>query len=239
MKAYSGVVLLALAFPMNVLASPILDQTSLPASINVTSDFGGLVQEAQTFRVGITGTLVELDVMGSGSDSFLLDIRGQTASHPDNAVVLETVNVGGFAGGGAFTAIALNLPVTLNELLSFVFYDGGGDHNHRASGSTNSSYGDGGLWTFGNPPFGLDGPGTWYPNGATNQNLDLIFRTFVDVPEPVPEPGTLGLLALGLSSLLACISIRRGRAQPSPGRIYWRPVSDPEIGLEMSRATPW
>ena len=141
-----------------------------------------------------------------------MDIRGQTASHPDNAVVLETVSVGGFAGRDAFTVIPLNLPVTSNELLSFVFY-GGGSHQNTVLGSDNSSYANGGLWTFGNPPFGLDGPGTWYPNGATAFDLDLIFRTFVDVPERVPEPGTLCLLAFAVASFLVGIGIRR---EPHP-----------------------
>jgi hypothetical protein len=132
------------------IATPILDQTSLPATINVGSGFGGTAQQAQTFTVGITGTLVELDILGSGRGNFFLDIRGQVASHPDNAVVLQTVNVGAFATGGAYTMIPLNLNVTASELLAFVVYGGAGG---GLSGTSSSGYSAGELWTFGNPPW--------------------------------------------------------------------------------------
>ena len=115
-----------------LLATTILDQTSLPASpLNISSDFGGTVQQAQT---GGSGTLI---------------------------------------------------------------------------GSTNSSYRQGELWSFGNPPFGLDGPGTWYPNGAGNHKIELAFSTFVDVP----EPGTLGLLVFAFGTLPFFLHKRRSQKQ--------------------------
>ena len=201
MKARRSVMtLLGVAFSMNALAIPVLDQTTQFEGPNVSVDFFHLgIQAAQTFRVGITGTLVELDILASGPGNFFVDIRGQTASHPDNAVVLQTVNVGAFATGGIHsTAIPLNVPVTRNELLSFVVY---GAHSGDELHGHTDGYADGDFWVFGNPPFGLDGPGTWYPNGGRSQPLDLAFRTLVEPAAPVPEPGTLTLLALGLAGL--------------------------------------
>jgi hypothetical protein len=204
--ALAGVVLLAIALPGSTLAGPILDQTSLPATLSNSGSFNSTLLQAQTFQVGLTGTLVELDIFGSGAGAFFVDIRGQVASHP-NSVVLETVSFAGFAAGGAATPIALNLAVTSGELLSFVVYGGpfGG-----LSGSNSSGYSRGGVWTFGNPPLGVDGPGTWYPNGNGQQNVDFFFNTFVDVPTSTstPEPGTQ-LAAVGGFGLLALLGLKR------------------------------
>ena len=142
-----------------------------------------------------------MDLLGAGSGT--LDIRGQTASHPDNSVVLDTVIVPGLAGINSFTSVAVHLPVVAGELLAFVIYGGSG----ALFGSTRSGYSDGELWTFGNPPFGVDGSGTWYPNGAGPERIELAFATFVDVP----EPGTFGSVA-SVFALLAHY-LRRRRIQ--------------------------
>jgi hypothetical protein len=207
-----GCFLLASVFPGFLHAAVVLDQAHTPASLTVSSSFGGDFQQAQTFTVGVTGTLVRIDIVGFASNPFSFDVRGQTASRPDNATVLQTVTVPALASGGAFTPIALSVPVVAGDMLSFVAYGGGGGQLRGASSTPPADgYAPGSIWTFGNPPFGLDGPGTWYPNGNSSSNADLSFRTFVDdgAPmTPIPLPGALPL-ALGALGGFGLLAVRR------------------------------
>lgn len=184
-------------------AVPMLDQSSF-GTPGVTAYFGSSTQQAQTFRVGVTGILKEIDIFGAGTGPFFVDIRGQINSHPDNNVVLATVAVNGFSGNGVATSIPFNLQVTTGQNLAFVVYGPnagpGRNTGDYVTGSTNSGYAPGGLWAFGNPPYGDEGPGTWYANGNTANQTDLQFQTLVDssIVSSVPEPATIALLGLGL-----------------------------------------
>jgi hypothetical protein len=183
--------------PLVAKAATLQDQSTLGALGNVGSSFGGTISQAQTFTVGITGTLVRLDVSGTGANAFTLDIRGQTAGRPDDGNVLQTVAVSRFAPSG-LTSIILNLAVEANDLLSFVFYGGSGG----LTASTAANYAAGNLWTSGNLCCGQTGPGTWYPNGNGGGQMDFIFATYVDDGiAAVPLPAALPLLALALGGL--------------------------------------
>jgi hypothetical protein len=205
------------AFALSASAAPLIDQSSFGPDENFASDVFGTVQAAQTFRVGITGMLVQLDLLGRPylgapqPESFFLDIRGVVNSHPDDSVVLQTVHVvPGFTSQGV-KAFALQVPVTQGDLLSFVVYNGNAELLGYAGSenSTVSAYEFGELWDRGNPPFGMEGPGSWYPNGASTRPHDLLFRTYVE-PREMPEPASLGLMVIGI----AAMGMRRkGRAE--------------------------
>jgi hypothetical protein len=199
---------------------PIVDQENWPADMtsgfwsieSVWPDYAPQVLHAQTFVVGHTGTLVGLELIGLGDNPMSLDIRTQSNSHPDDGNVLQTVAIPGFAGVHAPTTVALNVAVTAGDLLSFVVSGGaGGSWGNSFFGNTDG-YANGGMWAAGNPQYGLDGPGSWYPNGNTGIEHDFFFRTIVDTTAPasVPEPGT-PLLFLSALGIIGMASARRAR----------------------------
>jgi hypothetical protein len=201
-------------------STPVLDQSFGEPPFNMYSEFHDSIQQAQTFRAGITGSLVRLDILGMDypqagpNPAFFLDIRGVTNSHPNDAVVFQTVRVPGFLNPetpgtlpeSGFISIPLAVPVTAGEMLSFVIYGGYGaiiGINTHEQLSTLSGYPLGRHWTAGTPPFGLEGSGSWYPDAAGTEATDLAFRTYVEAGE-IPEPATLGLALIGLAAVGIC-----------------------------------
>jgi hypothetical protein len=175
---------------------------------------------------------VRLDIIGeayvprAADESFFLNIRGVTNSHPDDSVVLKTVQLSGFVPPREFISIPLQVPVTAGEMLSFVGYGARGTFIGIAfpDFSTQSAYEFGRHWMEGTPPFGLEGSGTWYPNRGGFSPMELSFRTYVE-PSKMPEPATLGLSVIGLirqhlARRLARTMRVANRCSGECGRIY-------------------
>lgn len=205
---------IVIAFYSSILqATPIVDQENWSTNrpfygVSAEWPFSGVLH-AQTFVVNHTGMLQTLELIGDGRNPFSVEIRGQINGHPDSNV-LQTVAMLGFEGLLGTTVVPLQLSVVSGELLSFVIYQpdssitvdptGGGYTGNIAYGSV-GTYANGDVWASGQPQYGLEGPGSWYPNGNANVPMDLYFRTTIETSEPstVPEPSSLLLLLLALA----------------------------------------
>jgi hypothetical protein len=195
-------------------AVTVLDQSFDPAVPNIFSGVGVEVDKAQTFTVGLAGTLVRVDVNISRSvppppfpppDDLILDIRPTTAGVPieDNTatlaqLVVPALTIPTVQDFVSFDLSAFGLAVTAGDVLALAL---------RAPGSSPSGY----AWV-GASPGGYAGGGEFFRNAGlpllpvlvwtpalnvSGVEDDLAFRTFVEVPAGVPAPGSFALLAIG------------------------------------------
>lgn len=162
-------------------AAVVVDQKNVPDVLQINASTSSLHWQ-QEVVVGVGGRLQSIDVWGGGgSTSFLLTIHrgnGWQSDGAEYAVLLNTTP-------NAELTIDLSA-AALDFLAGEHFMIGvqgqGGDGNLR--GSTGDAYAPGALWLDGSVYFGDD--------------YDLAFRTHVDAA--VPEPGSLALLAIGLTA---------------------------------------
>lgn len=188
-------------------AAVVLDQSSLGGSFGFGAAIFAIQSLAQTFAVGVNGMLHHIDVelfgvAGSVDAPLVFNVLGATAGVP-NATVLATISLDpseATAGIHTFDVSADNIAVTVGQTLAFALSSatsvGPGDY---AGGGFFTGYGGGDA--FSNCCVG--GLGGWHAPIAAG--TDLHFQTFVD---QIPEPATLGLIALGLGVL----GLRRRRA---------------------------
>lgn len=191
-------------------AAAILDQRnddlSVLSSPGLSLFPGESIKQAQTFTVGITGTLVQLDIYldnGILPNAPVLDIRrlsgAQPSDNPSDVLASQPILTSRSPSAPAFVSFAFNLPVFSGEQLAFVVSQPngpiGGLRLLDTVSATSDYYPRGSLWTTGNPPVAGGG---WYPNGNSSENFDVGFRTFVGA---VPEPSTFILLAAGLMAV--------------------------------------
>ena len=204
-KLFSLAALLVFVLPVSAGAVPILDQENsgtptLSQGIgNVPGSFGNPVT-AQTFTVGIAGTLAAVDVFitnqSSGSvtgTDLVAEIFAIAANVPSGAALASTtINEAAIPTGFGFFNIdfsSFGLNVNIGQQLAIVLRESNNNPNtiYSWAGTANDSYA-GGMRTF-----DIGG-------GFVNTTTDFFFRTFVDTVA-VPEPGTLALFSIGLAAM--------------------------------------
>ena len=202
---------MALMWAVESSAMTILDQSS-----EIGTQLGTLGQpdNAQTFTVGLQGTLAEVQVQvqrnSANADDLVLDVRetsagtpleddtnvlaGTTisaASLPFNTPTWVSFDVSSFGidvDVGDILAIALRVPTTTDPANYFWIGNAGGD-----------PYAGGQRWGRSDTWSGGVLGGTWNGSFAEFATTDMNFRTFV---EPVPIPPTFLLFGSGLLGLI-------------------------------------
>jgi hypothetical protein len=188
-----------------------LDPASYPTADLVSAGFGGTQNLAQTFTVGITGTLSEVDVsverfaFQPPTGTLILQIRATTGGVPaaDPSFLLQAsvpesaLPLAPNYGFVSFDVSSAGLHVTQGEQLAIVLLAPNFANPVSWIGVQGNPYPAGGSFVEQEPNFG------WLPLVPTS---DLGFRTFVAT---VPEPSTLIMAGLASPAGLAWVSRRR------------------------------
>lgn len=204
----AAVLALVLCGIRHAAAVPILDQSFVPQDPHSFFGTGGTnLNSAQTFTVGITGMLSQVDVLveKNGPDELRLDVRPTVDGLPiedDNAALASvTVPFATIPSPRAFLSFdvsSFGVRVSQGELLAIVLTG-----NARWYGVT-PELGPDDPYLGGAAYFrGL--PGAFFP--PFDGRADLGFRTFVDA---IPEPPTIMLFGIGVVGLV--LAVRACRA---------------------------
>jgi hypothetical protein len=195
-------------------ADPILvDQSFLPARLNLFTWVRDDVVAAQTFTVGVSGYLTRVELLlthDTGLGSAMLDLRPTLGGVPveDGALALAhallSVTTNDRSAPTALVAAdlsAFSIPVVRGDVLALVLQD----PEANWWGQTNATYDRGELFIR-SPSLGTATFTRPVGNSPNELPYDLAFRTWVD-PAPIPEQGTLLLVSTGL----ACVAVRARR----------------------------
>lgn len=152
------------------------DQVFDPASFTLFA--GGNTEKAQTFTVGVTGTLTQIDMyIQFAATDILFDIRGTSGGAPiesnNAALYSETHPAARFTGAGfySFPLGTDGIPVVAGQVLAIVMR-GATTMSFQWNGRNDNSY-PGGVWYY----RGGSVPAlTWTISNAT---FDCAFRTYV------------------------------------------------------------
>ncbi|HVL70001.1 MAG TPA: PEP-CTERM sorting domain-containing protein [Vicinamibacterales bacterium] len=225
-RCFGSVLLVAalLALPRPATADPI----TVTAQFTTTSPTGGggygfggpvlLTEMAQSFIAQVTGTLVSVDLLLSrpqpelGTGTLSATIYSAPAGAPVGAALAAQV-VSGFlvptGHTGSWVRISgFMVPVAAGQSYAIAL---AGTSNFLWFGLTGDLYADG---TRSQQFYDSTGEVIMPWRIHPEETGDLNFRAWVDLgtaePDPVPEPGTLGLIALG-GLVLARTRARRTR----------------------------
>jgi hypothetical protein len=222
LKCAVFVVLATLCPAFNAAATPILDQRydnllepGLFSEYVVQSDPNSIIGTAQTFTVGLSGWLTEVDLLlfarnaTSASAAVPFEIRTIVGGRPGDTVLSSGVVMvpTGYAGSSFLPALFPSIAVDAGEQLAMY-----------TPGTTVAASGD--VQWFGDKFGGygggtafqdLDGDGAFSGRGETLPSADAAFRTYVDPSgmSAIPEPGTMLLLGSGLIAFVFRLRRRR------------------------------
>lgn len=202
-----------------VKANPIMDQAYIAATTGNTI-IAARFNTAQTFTVGLSGTLIKVDVLigqvnNLYAEPLTLDVRTTTVdgvpTEPDSGLnILTSLTLPATAipasNGQTFGWVTFDIPdvaVSAGQTLAIAMKTDAGVHLNdpddvpfvwnadNGIGGSPGTYIGGGAFARGESA----GSSTWIPLA----NTDYSFQTFVD---PVPEPSAVGLLAIGTVALI-------------------------------------
>jgi hypothetical protein len=176
-------------------ASAVLDQSYLAldnVGIFGSSQNDPSFRRAQTFTVGLTGTLTEIDVAVSSAHrgtSATLNLLATSGGTPTSILLTSpTVNTAPLVGD--FMVFLFSQAVTAGEVLAFELVSSAA-FQIEMPGSSPGTY-SGGSDYFLNTVV----------NNFTADNLDAGFQTFVDTNiSAVPEPSTWAMMILGFAGI--------------------------------------
>jgi hypothetical protein len=177
----------------SALAAPTLDQsftaTGNEGATSSTANPG--FRRAQTFTVGIAGTLISVGVGISDSNNYKIELLSTSGGVPTDTI-LDTGVFNSYSGGYSF--FDTSFAVSVGDVLAIepICLSGPSCDGPNWEGLGTSNGYDGGTAFFINTKLG--------DNSFTEEGLDEDFKTFVDVPTStgVPEPMTWSLLGSGL-----------------------------------------
>ena len=210
--AVGGTLLAILAPPAH--CGVVLDQNYDPNGNSVAGFGSGNTNQerAQTFTVGVSGSLVSADVfleLFSGNQGSLVSSICQVDSqgHPSTAlatIMTPASQVPAIPGG--FVSLDYSsdpVPVYAGESLAILLYASSGNLTFNWFGQTPGTY------AFGDEQEEVIGNHSWLvESGPFGGDFDMEFQTYVNVPEP-----TAGVLWLGAC---ACLPLRRWRRPHRP-----------------------
>jgi hypothetical protein len=190
-----------------VVASPVQDQLFQPSPTGQLISVGNSSDQslAQTFTVGVAGTLTRFDAYiedaGGGGNLVLWNIQPTVGGVPDQSVTVSLAS-GTFLSTAApqnsFSFYTINLdssPISVSpgEVLAIAFSTANSGTSISWQGEKPNPYAHGDAFV------GVPGANSTAWSTSFLAGYDLGFRTYV---EPVPEPSSAFLLFVGVCGVL-------------------------------------